>query len=125
MRKRKTKVSDSQHKKLIKMLEKHFAMDEGKERRVAKQTATRKPKKRSSKTYLRVNPAPLLYIITAQGTGKKMHFDGTKFSERSKIRLFKTAEEARKCAEKLIATYPLLRKYKICVETNEHRPGKV
>ncbi len=89
-------------------------------KRKSKKTAS----KRKSKTYLRINPAPLLYIITAQGSGKKMHYDGTKFSERAKIRLFKTAEEARICAEKLIANYPMLHKYKICVETNEHKPTR-
>ncbi len=84
-------------------------------------TAKRKIVKRRAR---KVNPAPLLYIITAQGSGRKMSYDGVKFSERSKIRLFKTADEAIKCAEGLVAKYPLLRKYKVAVETNQHRPGK-
>ncbi len=85
----------------------------------------RKAKKAVTKRRVRkVNPAPLLYIITAQGTGKKMHYDGVKFSERERVRTFPTVEAARKCAVELIMKYPMLRKYRVKIETNEHRPGK-
>lgn len=78
-------------------------------------------RKRKRKTR-KVNPAPLLYIITAQGTGKKMHYDGEKFSERARVTTFATVEAARKKAIDLIIKYPVLRKYKVRVETNQHRP---
>ncbi len=87
----------------------------------ARRTKKKVIKKRSRK----VNPAPLMYIITAQGTGRKMSYDGAKFSERAKIRLFKTVADARKCAVELIVKYPMLRKYKVRIETNEHKPAPI
>ncbi len=96
-----------------------------KKKAVKRKAVKRVVKRKAIKKRARLkNPAPLMYIITAQGTGRKMSYDGTKFSERAKIRLFKTVDEARKCAIDLIVKYPLLRKYKVRVETNEHKPGK-
>ena len=87
------------------------------------------PKKRAksrkkSTSVRKINPAPLLYIITAKGTGKKMHFDGTKFSERTRVVTFKTADAARVKALALIAAYPVLNRYQIAVEHNQHLPSR-
>lgn len=68
------------------------------------------------------NPRPLLYIITAQGTGKKMHFDGTKFSERERVSTFSTVDAAQRKALELLKRFPVLRKYKIAVEPNFRKP---
>lgn len=85
---------------------------------VCKAASNKKKKRRVRK----VNPAPLLYIITAQGTGKKMHYDGTKFSERERVSTFPTVEAARKKAVELIIKYPVLRKYRVRIETNYTHP---
>jgi hypothetical protein len=66
------------------------------------------------------NPVPLLYIITAKGTGKKMHFDGKKFSERARVVTFKTVSDAQKKAQALLRAYPVLRGYRVAVEHNQH-----
>lgn len=94
-------------------------------KKMAKKRIALRAKRKARRAKLNCNPAPLMYIITAQGTGKKMSYDGEKFSERAKIRLFKTVEDARKCAVDLIIKYPMLRKYRVKIETNEHKPGKI
>lgn len=73
-------------------------------------------KSRVTKKKVRKNPAPLLFVITAKGTGKKMHFDGTKFSERARVSTFPTLETAQRKALDLVKKYPVLRKYRIAIE---------
>lgn len=72
----------------------------------------------------KTNPTPLLFIITAKGTGKKMHYDGTKFSNSGRVVTFKTAEAAAAKARELLAKYPILRRYRMAVEHNQHLPPK-
>lgn len=65
------------------------------------------------------NPAPLLFIITAQkGRGKKMHFDGKNFSERARVSTFGTMCEAESKAQSLLKSYPILRSYRVMIEPN-------
>lgn len=77
-----------------------------------------KPNHKSSKRKRKVNPTPLLFVITAKGSGKKMHYDGSKFSERARVVTFKTADAAAKKAYELVAKYPVLRRYSVAVESN-------
>jgi hypothetical protein len=67
---------------------------------------------------VRSNPRPLLFVITAKGSGKRMHYDGTKFSERARVVTFATAQKAHAKALELLGRYPILRKYRIAVEPN-------
>ncbi len=92
----------------------------------------RKVVKRRKTRARKVNPAPLLYIITAQSAGERMSYVGMntkgvpKFSNTSgRVTLFKTVADARKCAVDLIVKFPMLRKYQVRVETNEHKPGAI
>jgi hypothetical protein len=65
------------------------------------------------------NPSPpMLYIVTARAGGPKMHYDGTKFSQRARVRTYPTADAASKAALGLLKRYPVLRKYRIAVEPN-------
>lgn len=65
------------------------------------------------------NPRPLLFILTAKrGAGKKMHFDGKHFSERTRVKLFATAEAANKVGLALLRKFSILRGYKLKVEPN-------
>lgn len=65
------------------------------------------------------NPRPLLFIITAKkGAGKKMHFDGTNFSERAKVKMFPTMGEAETKAQALLKSFPVLRGYRVMIEPN-------
>lgn len=67
---------------------------------------------------------PLLFIITAQkGVGKKMHFDGTNFSERARVSTFPTMNAAETKAQGLLKQYPVLRSYRVMIEPNKHRPN--
>lgn len=68
------------------------------------------------------NPRPLMYIITAKASGKKMHYDGTRFSERAKIKLFRSSETAHEYALGLIERFPILRRYRVAVEDNRPPP---
>ncbi len=95
----------------------------------AKQSGAKKSKRKPASTrraraVRSTNPAPLLYIITAKGTGKKMHFDGKKFSERARVVTFKTVSDAQKKAEALLRAYPVLRSYRVAVEHNQHFPKR-
>lgn len=56
------------------------------------------------------------YKITAQNTGKRMHYDGRNFSERTP-KIFALADDAKTTALMLIRRYPVLRKYKVRVES--------
>jgi hypothetical protein len=86
-----------------------------------RKAAKRPLKVRSVKKRRAINPAPLLYILTAKGTGKKMHFDGTKFSERARVKLFPTVEAAQRAGIDLVKKYPVLRKYRVAVESSAAR----
>jgi len=60
------------------------------------------------------NPAPRGFVIYAQGTGKRMNFDGTKFSERTP-KIYGNARAAEGAAMNMLAKYPVLKKYKVWV----------
>jgi hypothetical protein len=93
-----------------------------KKKRRAKNPAVRSKKKATKKrvkTARKKNPAPLLYIITAQGSGKKMHYDGAKFSERARVKTFATKDAAYKKACELVDSYPILKRYRIAIEDNK------
>lgn len=80
---------------------------------------TRAPRKKAAKKSRRVNPRPMMFIITAKkGAGKKMHFDGKNFSQRARISTFKTMQAAETKAQDLLARFPILRRYRVCVESN-------
>lgn len=68
------------------------------------------------------NPRPLLYIITAKASGKKMHYDGQKFSERARVKTFATFDAAETKATELIRKFPVLRRYRIFIESNFQKP---
>lgn len=57
------------------------------------------------------------YKITAQNKGKRMHFDGRNFSERPTVKSFALASDAKQTALALIRRYPILRKYRVRVES--------
>lgn len=57
------------------------------------------------------------YKITAQNKGKRMHFDGRNFSERPTVKSFALASDAKHTAFALIRRYPILRKYRVRVES--------
>jgi hypothetical protein len=68
----------------------------------------------------RRNSRPLLFILTAKkGAGKKMHFDGTNFSERARVSTFPTMEKAQTKGLELLRKYShALRGYRLKVEPN-------
>lgn len=72
------------------------------------------PRKRARK---KVRTKSRRYKITAQNKGKKMHFDGRNFSERPTVKSFALAEDAKQTALALIRRYPILRKYRVRVES--------
>lgn len=104
----------------------------GRKSQITGQPPTKRLRKRRKKNTNRgrfPNPRPLMYIITAKGTGKKMHYDGMKFSERAKVKLFATSDAAAKFAYGLVSRFPVLKKYRVAVESNlphaaGHPPGK-
>lgn len=58
------------------------------------------------------------FAIYAQGSGKKMHFDGsTRFTENAKPKLFATQKEAFAVARSLLKRFPKLRRYRVTVES--------
>lgn len=92
---------------------------------ITKQAPSKRLRKRRRKNIAKPvkgrfpNPRPLLFIITAQkGRGKKMHFDGTNFSERAKIKMFPTMIRAEAKARELLKTFPILRSYRVVIEPN-------
>lgn len=92
---------------------------------ITKQAPSKRLRKRRRKNIVKPvkgrfpNPRPLLFIITAQkGSGKKMHFDGKNFSERTRVSTFKSMDDAERKAQTLLKTFPLLRSYRIMVESN-------
>ena len=81
-----------------------------------KKGAKKRAKKRGKNPVVRTRP--VLCGIYAKGTGRKMHFDGAKFSESGRLKQFATAADAERKAQALIAQYPILRKYRVTVESN-------
>jgi hypothetical protein len=75
--------------------------------------------KRRVKKRVRQNPRVPLYIIAAQGTGRRMHYDGTKFSERPRVVTFKSARLAKEKASQLMRQYPILKKYTVWIEPSD------
>lgn len=74
-------------------------------------------KKKSTKKKVRAKSrVTVRYKITAQNTGKRMHYDGRNFSER-KPKLFALADDAKQTALALIRRYSILRKYRVRVES--------
>jgi hypothetical protein len=92
---------------------------------ITKRSPTKRLKKRrkrnvkSPKRGFFPNPVPFTYIITARSTerGPRMHYDGSRFSQRAKIRTFSTFQKAHTTATQLLKQYPVLRKYRIAIET--------
>ena len=70
----------------------------------------------------KINPAPRTgYAIYARkGSGPKLHYDGLKFTNNGYAKLYWDLTSAEKMGRELIASYPILRGYKITVE--ERRP---
>lgn len=66
------------------------------------------------------NPRPLLFILTAKkGKGKKMHYDGTNFSERARVSTFPSMDAAQRKGLELLRKYGhALRGYRLKVEPN-------
>lgn len=90
-----------------------------------KKTLLRAKKSKTKRRAVRsTNPRPMLYIITAKGSGKKMHYDGSKFSERERVQTYATVEAAQRAALNLLSSYPVLKKYRIAIEHNLHLPPK-
>jgi hypothetical protein len=133
--KRKKKLTPSEARKVFDALtareqaaaEAYLRTPEGNAKRLADNAARlarargvnpRKRAKRATRTKRRVNPRPLLYIITAKASGKKMHYDGEKFSERARVKTFPTAHAADQTAQKLLRQFPILRKYRVFIEPN-------
>lgn len=85
-----------------------------KAKRSKKKTATKPKKTRKTKSVKK--SSSLQFKLIARGSGKPMHFDGSKFSERSETKVFPTLDAARSFALKLLAKYPVLRKYRLSVE---------
>lgn len=75
-----------------------------------KNAAKRKSVKRKAKS------RAIRYKITAQNTGKRMHYDGRNFSERTP-KSFALAEDAKTTALMLIRRFPVLRRYRVRVES--------
>lgn len=73
-------------------------------------TRKRKIVKRKAK------PRAIRYKITAQNTGKRMHYDGRNFSERA-VKSFLTADAAKTHALMLLRKFPRLRKYQVRIES--------
>lgn len=70
------------------------------------------------------NPSrrPILFVITAQkGKGPKMHYDGTKFSQRERVKTFPTMEAAQRKALELLKQFSILRNYSIRIESDSLR----
>lgn len=65
----------------------------------------------------KAKPRTIRYKITAQNTGKRMHYDGRNFSERPTVKSFLTADAATTHARMLLRRFPRLRKYQVRVES--------
>lgn len=75
------------------------------------------PQRRARKKIRAKTRATVRYKITAQNKGKRMHFDGRNFSERPTVKSFALVEDAKQTAFALIRRYPILRKYRVRVES--------
>jgi hypothetical protein len=69
------------------------------------------------------NPAPRGFVIYAQGTGKRMNFDGTKFSERAP-KIYGNMRAAEGAAMNMLAKFAVLKKYKVWVAPESARPKR-
>jgi hypothetical protein len=83
-----------------------------------KGAAPRTGKKRAAKKSACSTPVRTQYVIAAQGTGKKIYFDGGKrFTENAKPHTFSTQGAALKKARSLMARYPTLKRYRVTIES--------
>jgi hypothetical protein len=92
---------------------------------ITKAKPTKRLRKRRAKNYDRPtkgrfpNPTARGFVICIKkGTGPKMHYDGTKFSQRPKYKVFPTQAAALKKARGFLSRYRVLRGYAVTVEPN-------
>lgn len=121
--KKNPKARDPAHRKLLRQLDSHFAMDEkaGRKKNARKRAKLKLGKKMRAvggKSALKYVPNPDAFVIVARVAGKRLTFDANtrRFSDNSKPSLYATPDAAQRRGLELVKKYPLLSKYRITVE---------